>query len=191
MSSGQPYKLPITATTAEYVLKIKENSELINQTSMSADETGVPYIATYWREASEQIPQYHILYRDTKGWKDINTGFRKTPFSLSGVGTKSIPVSRPQIVVKGKGNTSEVYLIFRDAERANKVSVYQRSLNGDKNQTQDLYEADMGSWEPSYDHDRWKSDGILNLFVQPVRQADGEGMTSMAAQMVSVLEWTP
>jgi hypothetical protein len=190
-SSGQPYKLPITAATAEYVLKIKENSELINQTSMSADDAGVPYIATYWRDASEQVPQYHILYRDPKGWKDMNTGFRKTPFSLSGVGTKSIPVSRPQIVVKGKGNTSSLYLIFRDAERTNKVSVYQCALQGDKNKIQDLYETDMGSWEPSYDHERWKSDGILDLFVQPVKQADGEGMTSTVAQMVSVLEWTP
>jgi hypothetical protein len=190
-SSGQSYQLPITAATAEYVLKIKQNSELINQTSMSADEAGVPYIATYWRENSEKVPQYHILYRDPKGWKDINTDFRKTAFSLSGVGTKSIPVSRPQIVVKGKGKAANIFLIFRDAERTNKVSVYQHSLNSEKNKIYDLHEADMGSWEPSYDHDRWKSTGMLGLFIQPVRQADGEGMTGNSAQMVSVLEWTP
>jgi hypothetical protein len=124
-STGQRYTLPITASTAEYVVRIKENSELINQTSMCADEAGVPFIATYWRDPSEEVPQYHILYRDVHEWKNINTGFRKTPFSLSGVGTKSIPVSRPQIVVKGKGNTSEMFVVFRDAERGNKVSVYQ------------------------------------------------------------------
>jgi hypothetical protein len=190
-STGQPYTLPITASTAEYVVRIKENSELINQTSMCADEAGVPFIATYWRDPSEEVPQYHILYRDIHEWKNINTGFRKTPFSLSGVGTKSIPVSRPQIVVKGKGNTSEMFVIFRDAERGNKVSVYQRELGENRFKLIDLNQENMGSWEPTYDAERWKQDRIMSIFLQTVRQADAEGITNESAQMVSVLEWIP
>ena len=48
-SDGTPYQLPITQDNAEYAWRIPQNSELINQTSMSTDAAGNPYIATYWR----------------------------------------------------------------------------------------------------------------------------------------------
>ncbi|CAN5754751.1 hypothetical protein BH24BAC1_BH24BAC1_09980 [soil metagenome] len=63
MSAGETYALPITAANAEYAHRIPEKSELINQTSMTADAEGRPYIATYWRpvgqgdgETLEEIP---------------------------------------------------------------------------------------------------------------------------------------
>jgi len=83
--------------TAEYVCHIPQKSELINQTSMYADEDGNPFIASYWKDKGDSIPQYHIIYKTGAEWTVQNTGFRKTAFSLSGAGTKRIPVSRPQI----------------------------------------------------------------------------------------------
>lgn len=53
-SDGEPYALPITADNAEYACRIPQNSELINQTGMTADGDGHPYIATYWR-AGERL----------------------------------------------------------------------------------------------------------------------------------------
>ena len=41
-SNGEKYQLPITASNAEYACRIPQNSELINQTSMSADADGKP-----------------------------------------------------------------------------------------------------------------------------------------------------
>jgi hypothetical protein len=55
----------------------------------------------------------------------------------------------------------------------------------------DLNQENMGSWEPSYDAEGWKQDRIMSIFLQPVRQADAEGITNESAQMVSVLEWIP
>ncbi len=49
-SNGEKYELPITRGTAEYAWKIPQNSELINQTSMTADKNGNPFIVTYWTE---------------------------------------------------------------------------------------------------------------------------------------------
>ena len=49
-SSGEQYELPIQIVNAEYACRLPQNCELINQTSMSADAEGNPYIATYWRE---------------------------------------------------------------------------------------------------------------------------------------------
>ena len=118
-SSGEKYNLPINAATAEYACRISQKSELINQTSMSADENGNPYIATYWRDQKDSVPQYHIIYKKNGVWKVNNLNFRKTVFSLSGMGTKRIPVSRPQVIVW----QNKIALIFRDEERGNKVSI--------------------------------------------------------------------
>ncbi len=101
-STGERYALPITAATAEYAAIIPQKSELINQTSMFADAQGNPYIATYWRDSGSAIPQYHIVYKTNDIWQTSNLSFRKTAFSLSGAGTKAIPIARPQIVAFDK-----------------------------------------------------------------------------------------
>jgi hypothetical protein len=61
-SSEEKYQLPIRSKSAEYVIRIPQGSELINQTSMCADAQGRPYIATYWRPQGTKVPQYHVLY---------------------------------------------------------------------------------------------------------------------------------
>jgi hypothetical protein len=183
---GKTYRLPITAKTAGYVCRIPPNSELINQTSMTADAGGNPYIATYFREQNSDIPQYHVIYKDGGKWKTLNTGFRKTAFSLKGMGTKSIPISRPQIVVNEA--EKQIVLIFRDEERGKKVSVATcTDISNNQWLVRDLTEYSVGEWEPTYDTELWKDKRILQLYVQYVRQIDGEGVSDMTAQPVSVL----
>jgi len=188
-STGEKYQLPITEATAEYAAKIPQQSELINQTSMFADAEGHPFIATYWREKGETVPQYHVVYKDST-WKTINLGFRKTPFSLSGVGTKSIPVSRPQILAWKEKNKLAMALIFRDQERGEKASVaINRDLGQNNWQVKDLTTGTVGSWEPSYDTELWKNKGILALYIQKVVQLDLEGKASVDPTPVQVLEY--
>lgn len=121
-STGEKYKLPITASTAEYACVIPQKSELINQTSMYVLD-GIPIIASYWREPNSLIPQYHIVYLENGKWEQQQPFHRQSPFSLTGTGTKQIPISRPQVVAWKKGTTSNVALVFRDEERGAKVSV--------------------------------------------------------------------
>lgn len=191
-SKGIKYQLPITESTAEYAVKIPKNHELINQTSMACDENGNPFIATYWRDNDTDIPQYHLIYHADGEWKIRNLNFRKTPFSLSGGGTKSIPVSRPQVLVKGKGSNASVLLIFRDEERGNKVSALSlKSVADAKWNIFDLGTQDIGSWEPTYDTELWKSSFKLSLFLQRTVQKDGEGLTQTPPQWINVLELKP
>lgn len=191
-STGEKYVLPITAASAEYALRIPQKSELINQTSMSADATGRPFIASYWRDSASAVPQYHLVYRGGNGWQTCRLDLRKMSFSLSGGGTKRIPISRPQVMVSGKGRKASVLLIFRDEERGSKVSVaYREKLQAKSWKIRDLTAASVGSWEPTYDTELWKDRGILNLFVQKVEQVDGEGRASLPPQMIEVLEWAP
>jgi hypothetical protein len=191
-SSGEKYTLPITAATAEYAIRIPQQSELINQTSMSTDEQGNPFIATYWHDANTTIPQYHLLYNSGRKWSSLALDFRKTPFSLSGVGSKRIPIARPQVMVKGNGKKASVLMVFRDEERGNKISVASISkIKKASWKITDLAETSVGSWEPTFDTELWKQQKQLNLFVQNVEQVDAEGKAAIPPQMVQVLEWKP
>ena len=191
-SDGQKYVLPITAASAEYACKIPQQSELINQTSMFVGSNGNPYIATYWREAGQIIPQYHLVYLKGNEWKINNLGFRKTAFSLSGGGTKSIPISRPQVIAWQNGSSPAVAFIFRDAERGEKVSVaVNTDLNKNDWKVNDISTGSVGAWEPTYDTELWKDKKMINLFIQKVVQVDGEGKANNPPELIQVLEWNP
>jgi hypothetical protein len=156
---------------------------------MYADEDGNPFIASYWKDKSDSIPQYHVIYKTEAEWTVQNTGFRKTEFSLSGAGTKRIPISRPQILSFKKGNTNAVILLYRDEERGNKVSVaVNNNINVNKWQLKDVTATTVGSWEPTYDTELWKHKKQLNLFVQYTDQKDGESKADILPQPVQVLE---
>ena len=188
-STGEKYTLPINEANAELACSIPQNSELINQTSMTTDDSGNPFIASYWRSANSTVPQYHIVYNTDNKWKELDLGFRTTPFSLSGVGTKRIPISRPQVLVSGKGNKASIRLFFRDSERGDKVSVAVcNNIAQNKWQVSDLTNFAVGSWEPTYDTELWKDKKSLHLFVENVQQIDGEGVAETQPEMVNVLE---
>lgn len=191
-SNGQKYTLPITAANAEYAVRIPQNSDLINQTSMFADAQGRPYIATYWRGSNQTAPQYHIVYYTGKNWATSSLNFHKTPFSLSGGGTKSIPLSRPQIVAWKNGKITDAALIFRDEELDNRVTAaITPDIDKGNWQLKTLANQPVGEWEPTFDTELWKERQTLNLFIEKVTQVDGEGNTKSAPQAVQVLEWKP
>ncbi len=188
-STGEQYAIPITAATAEYIADIPQGKELINQTSMYADTDGRPYIATYFEPAGSSIPQYHLLFHDGNEWITRQITNRTTPFSLSGEGTKKIPVSRPQIVVDNRNEDRKVFLVYRDEERNSKVSI-NVSIDLEENtwEVYDLTGFSVESWEPSYDTELWKDSLILHVFVQKVAQGDSESLEDMPAQPVCIYE---
>lgn len=191
-SKNEVYKLPITASNAEYALKIPQNSELINQTSMTVDAKGNPLIATYWRDKEDTVPQYHVVYQENGTWQVNKLEFRKTSFSLSGGGTKKIPISRPQIITWSSGKSSAVALIFRDIERGNKVSIaICKDIRLAKWSYKNLTKESVGDWEPSFDTELWKDKKQLSLFVQKVEQVDGEGKANNLPTKIQVLNWVP
>ncbi len=184
-ADGRKYDLPIRSGNAGYACRIPQGSELINQTSMSADAEGNPYIATYWRSADSKVPQYRLVWFNGKRWNSRQVSNRTTPFSLSGIGTKMIPVARPRIVVDGK----KAYYVFRDEERGGKVSIaYTQDLDTGEWKVADLTDFTVDAWEPSHDTELWKQRKQLHLFVQHTKQGDGEKTVAFEPQPVYVLE---
>lgn len=182
-SDGTEYALPITMATAEVAWHIPQKSELINQTSMTADKDGRPYIATYWRDADSDTPQYRLVWHDGKVWRMDIVGNRAAPFSLAGGGTKMIPISRPRIVSNG----TDAYFIFRDMERGGKVSVAHTPQIGRKGWTiSDVTDFSVEAWEPSLDINLWNRDSCLDIFVQTSYQGDGEKVAESAPESTPV-----
>jgi hypothetical protein len=192
-SSGEPYELPITAASAEYAERIPQGHELINTTGISADAMGRPYIVSYWRPHGPQVPQYHLVYHDGSRWHTVQVGERRSAFTLSGGGTKRIPISRPLVVAYTDGATDKGCVIFRDEERGSRVSIARCHDLRDPSQwdIQDLTGSSVGMWEPSYDTEQWRLSKILHLYVQVVGQGDGETREDFPPSDVFILEWKP
>jgi len=184
-SDGTKYELPINKDNAEYACFIPQGSELINQTSMSTDSEGHPYIATYWRDQNDSIPQYRMVWYDGSKWNQQVISNRKTPFSLMGGGTKMIPISRPRMAV----DRDEVFYIFRDEERGSVVSMYHtKDIHEGEWHVEDLTDFPVHAWEPSIDTELWKDKHLLHIFVQDSYQGDGEKAVDSDASTVFVLE---
>ncbi len=189
-STGEQYTIPIKASTAEKICTIPQNSELINQTSIFANSDSRPYIASYWTEENTGKPQYQIIYLDKdSNWQLKTFSNRASTFSLSGSGTKKIPISRPQVLVNNSGEKSIVYMIYRDSERDSKVSINVCS-DIEKDTIQileyDITDFSVDDWEPSYDIDLWKDSLKLDVFVQRMQQGDGETLSDLEAQPVYI-----
>lgn len=183
-SDGTPYALPITMATAEVAWPVPQKSELINQTSMAANRQGRPMIATYWRDQNDSVPQFRLVEHDGTGWRMSTVGRRTQPFSLSGGGTKMIPISRPRLVADG----DEVFYIFRDEERGSRVSVAHRAAADSPWTVEDVTGYSVGAWEPTLDPVAWTRDKRLDIFVQPTTQGDGERATGSRPTTAGILE---
>lgn len=183
------YDLPITQDNSEIILKIPQNHELINTTSMAMDSQGNPYIISYWREDNSNIPQYYLLFHDGIKWNKKQITNRNTSFSLKGMGTKRVPISRPKIAID---HTDKIYMLFRDVERQNRVSVaICENLIENEWRYQDLTDFSVGAWEPSIDPQLWNKEENLHIFVQNVGQGDMETLEDIQIQMINILEWKP
>lgn len=191
-ADGRPCALPITAATAPLAAIVPTRHELINQTSMAVDAQGNPFIATYWRDTGSAVPQYRVIYRQGGAWQQLALDFRRAPFSLSGMGTKAIPISRPQLLVSPEPGRSEAWLVFRDEARGSVVSVVHiADLASPRWTVRDLAPLPVGAWEPSFDTELWRTTGEVHLFVQAVQQVDGEGAATLPSSRVRVLQWRP
>src|SRR5690606_14142978 len=87
------------------------------------------------------------------------------------------------------GQDPIVNLLFRDAERGNKISLASLYLNKKQDwQIKDLTESSKGEWEPNYDVALWQSRKELHLFVQNVSQIDDEGIADTKPTEIEVLQ---
>jgi hypothetical protein len=185
-STGEPYRLPITAGNAEVAAAVPQRRGLINQTSMAVAD-GRPVIVTYWRDAESPVPQYRLVEYTGAGWRTETVGRRTRPFRLEGGGTRRIPVSRPLVLADAGG----VHVVLRDEDLGPGIHVMSRAEAASDWTVRTVYGASVGQWEPVHDPVEWDRDGVLHLLVQRVGQGQAETLEEIPPQRLRVLEWRP
>lgn len=181
-SDDTPYTLPIKAQNAEKAWPIAQNSSLMNQTDMTTDTEGNPYIANYWKE-SDGV-QYRVVYHNGNQWKKRDFPLRKGTFNLSGGGTKKSPISRPSILI----DRDTLLLLYRDEESGSRVFLAVASLkNNYPPKAYPLTQETVNDWEPNYDNVLWKKEKKLHIFSQQVQQVDQEGIANTEETLVQVI----
>ncbi|MGB1020573.1 MAG: BNR repeat-containing protein [Flavobacteriaceae bacterium] len=181
-SDDIPYSLPINAQNAERAWPIAQNSSLMNQTDMTTDAQGNPYIANYWKE-SDGV-QYRVVYHDGTSWKKRDLPLRQGTFDLSGGGTKKSPISRPSVLI----DRNKLLLLYRDEESGSRVFLAVASLkNNQPPKAYPLSQETVNDWEPNYDSILWQKEKKLHIFTQRVQQVDHEGIAKMDETLVHVI----
>lgn len=195
-SNGIPYTLPISrdgengnpATAAEHIVIIPQDYSLINQAGMCLDPAGNPVLASWWAPdtgAGDTTRNYMIVFRATDGsWQTRKISDRTIP------GNEVRDLARPVVVCDPRGR---IIVAYRDNADGNGLTiVHSQPLADDPDRrlwTQfELDAANLGSYEPTIDWERWNLSGALHFFYQP---CDGYGFISAnnLASRVSVLEW--
>ena len=188
-STGEVYDLPINEKNAEYVMRIPQNSNLINTTSITADQSGSPFISTYFMSEIDQVTQFKVLFKLNGEWKSSTVSKRRSDFILGGGGTRSVPISRPQILVQQKNDQKLIYVIYRDEEFDNKICLASANIADNMNwEIQTINDHSMSRWEPSYDTELWRKFSLLHIYHQVTHQGDGDVLIDSAPTQVGVLE---
>lgn len=186
-SNNRPCSLPITQVNGETAWPIPPGSNLINQCSMALDSRGYPHIVFY-ADDEKGIPQYRHIWFDGKQWRHSYASCRTEDFSLSGGGTLSIPISRPDIVIDKNDN---VYIIHRGDDTQQKISatfMERPNYKANTKHTMVLYEHDVGFSEPIIDRSRWESEGVLSLLIQYAEQPDKDAGNDSKFSAINIVD---
>jgi hypothetical protein len=194
-SDGTRVAVPITARTAEYAVRIPQNSNLMNSPAITADGEGRPYVTTYWSASPGAPPRFHVVHREGTAWRSIEGPARSDVFTLSGGGTKAPPISRAVVLVERAGQASRIHLIYRDSGPAGSGRVTAATLERPGARTwtlRDLTSDSVGAWEPAIDPAAWSGLRQVHMLVQRVTQRDGDDRTGVAAPTpIGLLVWSP
>lgn len=164
-SKGRDYQLPITPVNAETVYPVSPGSNLINQCSMALDSCDRPHIVFY-ADDPNGVPQYQHLRYDGKQWHHQIVSKRVEPFALQGGGTLQIPISRPEIVIDRQDNA---YIITRGDHSGGRMVATLLAAPDyiwQQDNTQSLWDEDLGFSEPVIDRLRWEQENVLSMLLQ-------------------------
>lgn len=183
-SAGKVLATPITPGADVVVEKIPPGQNLINTCALATDAQGRPHIS-YYRNDANGVPQFYHLWFDGRMWSAQQVSRRTQAFSLGGSGTLEIPISRPEIAVSRSGT---VYLITRDREFGGGVRLYAAAPPYTDWTALGVVAGPLGDWEPEYDLQRWRRDGVLDLFVLTSSQGNHERVSGAGPQTARVVE---
>ncbi len=189
-ADGQPYERngrhDIDEDNATPVVLLPEGSSMMNQTGAAIGPDGHYYVANYWAPRAGQsnhLRQYMLAEYDGADWHVHQVSDRQPENGNARIPEarlREFRISRPAVLTDAD---NRVLVVFSDYQRGGVVTVAYSEDAGTRNwKLIDLTTENVGRWEPTYDHERWRTDGVLSMYYQPCGL--GENATT-----ASVLEW--
>ena len=161
-AAGKPVHLPCSCSF-DPAVRIPTGQSLVNQTAMTADKEGNPVIISMWGNGDDF--DYRILRFDKEAWNVYSLGRRPSHSAFSGKGTLDLSFARPEILSADDG----FLLILRDQSSGQSACLLPCRFENGRLFTEapvPLVSGPLGVWEPLYDPVRWRTLGILSLFIQ-------------------------
>ena len=188
-SRGKEYEVPIRERSAELVSRVPQGANLINQTDMTADGHGAPFIATYFRARDDQCTQIHVFFLRGGRWERTTVTDRRLDFELGGQGSLRLPLSRPVVVFERHPVRPRLHVIYRDDEFGGVARVASAEIDERLSwHVSELTDRSLGAWEPSYDTELWESQQTMHLFLQQTQGWVADRRTGFTGSPVSILE---
>jgi hypothetical protein len=180
----------------EIVEDLPEGHSIINEQGMTTDSAGRPIIATWFAAnaaSGDHTRQYHIYFHNGTIWQRRTVSARNldnpaTKFSEAQLGASRM--GRPVVLTDAD---DRIIVIYNDNRFDGITVVFTLPLAQDPDRLHwtriNITSENLGSWETTYDEERWKRDGVLQMLYQKL---PGSGMSYSGqnnSTPVSVLEW--
>lgn len=184
------------AHVPEIIYDLPEGYSIMNESGMTTDSAGRPIIANWWADGAgtnNHTRQYHILYRDESGWhrrtlsaRDIDnpaTKYAESQLSTSRMG-------RPVVLTDA---ADRIIVVYNDNRFNGITAVFSQPLAADTNRLNwtrmNITSENLGNWETTYDEERWRQDGVLQMLYQRLPGMGASYSDQNNATPVSVVEW--
>lgn len=163
--AGAAVGVPIERSALAPEIALPSSLQPLNQTSSCFAPDGTLYVSFYAKDAAG-LHQVHVARFGAAGAPVVEVVSDNTErYDLTGAGTLSLPLSRPQVVASG----SHVHAIYRQAGALVVASRDRAVASGTWSVTRrDV--GDIGVWEPTCCRETWDTTRRLLVFVQLVRQ---------------------
>jgi len=205
-SNGSTINLPVVEAAwfkdlgashvPEIVEDLPEGHSIINMQGMTIDSAGRPIIATWFAAnaaSGDHTRQYHIYFHNGSTWQRRTVSARNidnpaTKFSEAILGTSRM--GRPVVLTDA---ADRIIVVYNDNRFDGVTVVFSLPLAQDPDRLHwtrmNITSENIGGWETTYDEERWKRDGVLQMLYQKLPDMGMSFSGQNSSTPVSVLEW--
>lgn len=183
---GVTIERPVWRHSGEWIYSVPLRSNLINQAGAALLPNGEPAACTYWGLPGTPA-QIQLVIRQDGVWTARQLTDFKTEFTLTGAGTRPLPLSRPVMLACELG----ILVLYRSSEQGGQLRAVVLSGENLRDRREILlWEGNLGHYEPVMDLPRWSASRILSMYIQKCTQPEGDdGVLLRSSAVASIAEW--